>query len=69
MVSLQSGKEGRAPMEVLPTAHPRDLVGMRILIIAACQHDGLIWTLGMDPDAMTPLSWSRDIPALLKNGF
>lgn len=56
-------------MEMLPTTHPRDLVGMRILIIAACQHDTLIGTLGMDPDAMTPLAWSGNIPALLKNGF
>jgi hypothetical protein len=56
-------------MEMLPTTHPRDLVGMRILIIAACQYDTLFGPLGMDPDAMTSLSWSRDIPALAKDSF
>jgi hypothetical protein len=69
MVSLSSVREGRAPAEVLPSAHPRDLVGVRIVVIAARQHDALLGALGVDPDAMTPLSWSRDIAALLKYGF
>ena len=56
-------------MKPLPTTHPRDLVGVRIVVIAACQHDALLGTLRMDPDAMTPLSWSRGIPALLKDTF
>jgi hypothetical protein len=56
-------------MNMLPTTHPRDLIGMRVVIIATCQHNALLGTLGMDPDAMTPLSWSRAIAALLKDGF
>src|SRR6266487_2340431 len=67
--ALRSVKEGRATMEMLPTAHPRDLVGMRILVIAACQHDALLGTVGMDPDAMAPLSRPCGIPAPAKDNF
>jgi hypothetical protein len=56
-------------MKTLPTAHPSDLVGMCIIVIAACQHDALIGATRMDPDAMAPLSWSGDIPALAKDDF
>ena len=56
-------------MEMLSTAYPRDLVGVCILVIAAGQYYTLLRTMGMDPDAMTPLSRPRGIPALAKDDF
>jgi len=56
-------------MKPLPMAYPRDLVGMCIIVIAAGQHNALIGTMGMDPDAMTPLSRPHGISALPKNNF
>jgi len=56
-------------MKPLPTTHPRDLIGMRIVIIAAGQYDALIGTVGMDPDAMTPLPRSGGISATPEDPF
>jgi hypothetical protein len=56
-------------MKPLPTAHPCDLIGMRIVIIAACQHDALIGMVRMDPDAMTPLPRSGGISATPEDTF
>ncbi len=56
-------------MEMLPTAYPRNLIGVCIIVIAACQHDALLGTVGMDPDAMAPLSRPCGIPAPAKDDF